>query len=280
MADLAPRLRHLRVVLVEPRYDGNLGKVARAMRNFGLSRLTLVGGRADPNSEEARWYSRDEAADVLDAAERVETLGEALSECKIVVGTSRRAGRRRGRPEDPEELFEDLEPWAKPLETALVFGREAHGLSTPELDLCHRIVFIPSDDASPSLNLSHAVGIVGYELYRQTRKALGEQIEREELERADHGVVEAMFEHARRVWLRIGYLHYQNPEMTLRRWRHLFARAGITELETRVVRALLHQTEWVARVAGIPEGGVRDAPAELFDKHSPPEDRNGSPGKS
>lgn len=267
MQSLVSSFERIRVVLVEPRYNGNLGQVARAMRNFGLSRLYLVGGRADPGSDEARWYARDEGMPVLEAARRVATLDEALAGCRMTIATTRRLGKRRGPAHTPEEVLAETRPWAVPHETALLFGREAHGLSTAEVDRALRLLWIPSDPAGPSLNLAHAVAVVGYALARCARADLGEEPRPLEPEPAPVEEVEAMFRHARRVWLRIGYLHAQNPDAILRRWRQILGRALLSEYDVRVIRALLHQTEWVAKVAGIPPGGPPEAPAGLFDKH-------------
>ncbi|UCF68429.1 MAG: hypothetical protein JSV80_03795, partial [Acidobacteriota bacterium] len=181
--------------------------------------------------------------------------------------SSRRLGKKRGPAIGPEQLFADTTPWKAPWQTALVFGREAHGLSTEEIDRCQRILWIPSDPAGPSLNLAHAVSVVGYVLARMTREDLELQPPPIQLAPAPQAETEAMYQHARRVWLRIGYLHAQNPDAILRRWRQLLSRTLLTEYDVRVVRALLHQTEWVAKVAGIPPGGPPDAPPGLFDKH-------------
>ncbi|MDH3284857.1 MAG: RNA methyltransferase [Acidobacteriota bacterium] len=268
MHSLADKLARVRVVLVEPTYDGNLGKVARAMRNFGLTRLVLVGGRADPTSDEARWYARAEGMAVLGGCCRTKTLVEAIRGCRTVLGTSRRLGRKRGEPQSPESVLAETAPWRAAWDTAIVFGREAHGLSTGELDLCQKLIWIPSDPECPSLNLSHAVSITAYVLAKLAREDTGDAPAGAPLEPAPAEQMEAMYEHARRVWLRIGYLLHQNPDAILRRWRRILARARLTEYDVRVVRALLHQTDWVAGVAEIPPGGPHDAPPGLFDKHA------------
>lgn len=267
MESLERNFRRLKIVIVDPTYNGNLGQVARAMSNFGLRRLALVGGKADPSSEESRWFAREEAADVLQHAEHHATLDEAVAGCKMVIGTSRRLGRKRGTGLLAEEAFGELRPWSSPGETALVFGREAHGLSTPEIDRCQRTIWIPSDPAHPSLNLAHAVAVVCYALAKTARETLDAPPPREELELAEREQVEAMIQQARRVWIRIGYLKHQNPDAVLRSWRKLFARTGLTDHDVRIVRGLLHQTEWVAKVAGIPLEGPDGADPELFDKH-------------
>jgi tRNA/rRNA methyltransferase len=265
-----PSLDSVRIVLVEPRYDGNLGQVARAMRNFGLQQLVLVAGDADPNSDEARWFARDEAQSVLDQTTRVESLGAAVGDCTLVIGTSRRVGRYRGDPEAPEAVFESTTPWYRTEPLALVFGREAHGLATAELDLCHRIVFIPSDPAGSSLNLAHAVAVLGYGLYRAYLQAAEHPaVPATELHQpASSAQLEGMYQHLRRVWRRIGYLNEQNPDSILRRWRRILGHAPLSVHDINVIRAMAHQTEWVAKLARIPEGGPPEA-RELFDKHQP-----------
>lgn len=266
----------LRVVLVEPTYDGNLGQVARAMRNFGLTELALVGGKADPNSDEARWYGRAEGAGILDRAQRFETLEAAVADCKCVIGTSRRVGQERGPATEPEPLWRELRPWRDPWTTALVFGREANGLYSHELDLCQHAILLPTDPGCPSLNLSHAVAVLGYTLAQAARADLAHPPSVPELVPAAHDITEAMYAHARRVWVRIGYILTPNPDTFLRRWRRIFGRARLTESEVRVVRALLHQTDWVAEIAGLPQGGAKEAGPGVFDKHkvhlSAPED--------
>lgn len=269
MESLAERLSRIRVVLVEPRYDGNLGHVARAMLNFGLTRLYLAGGQADPASREARWYARDEGEAVLDRAIKVDTLDQALGGCDLILGTSRRLGRGRMPGEPPDSLFPEVAPWKRPGETALLFGREAHGLRTDELDRCQRLIWIPTDPAGPSLNVAQAVALTGYALSQAARKDLACGPARQ-FEAAPSEDLEAMFQHARRVWLRIGYLNHQNPDAILRRWRTIFGRSQLSAGEVRVIRALVHQIDWAAGRAGLPPGGVAEAPPGTYAKHVKP----------
>lgn len=270
---LVDTFARIRVVLVEPTYNGNLGQVARAMRNFGLLQLSLVGGKADPDSDEARWYARDEGQCILDGARRWASLPEALADCRTVIGTSRRLGGGRGPAVDPEPLFRNIRPWRLPWETALVFGREAHGLWTEELDLCQHLLTIPSDPGCPSLNLSHAVSLVGFVLSQTARADLANELpppveDPAASPPAGHDLLEAMFNQAKRVWVRIGYFNTPNPDTKLRRWRKIFNRAQLSESDVRVIRSMLHQTDWVASKAGLPPGGAKDLPSGFFDKHA------------
>jgi len=273
LSGLSGKLSSIRVVLVEPRYDGNLGQIARAMLNFGLSRMWIAGGQADPKSQEARWYARAEGAPVLDAAVRVETFDQAIHGCELVIGTSRRLGKGRGPAALPGPLFRELAPWRRPGETALVFGREAHGLYTHETDRCHRVVAIPSDPECPSLNVSHAVAVIGYALSLEAHADLGERLpaEKEPERAAGADELEAMYRHMREVWQRIGYLQEQNPDAVLRRWRRIFGRTELASWEVAIVRGLLHQTDWIASLAGIPVEGLAAVDPALLNKHRPRE---------
>lgn len=268
MTETTGRFQRLRVVLVEPQYDGNLGQVARAMRNFGLFRLVLVAGDADPTADESRWFAREEGAPILDAVVRVATLGEAIADCAVVIGCSRRSGKYRGTPQTPEQIWAEARPWSAAHETALVFGREAHGLTTGELDMCHRVLSIPSDEACPSLNLAHAVAVVGYTLMAAHAADSGaaELLRDDEAEPASSEQIEGMFQHLRRVWYRIGYLNPQNPEAILRRWRRILHRGTMSVHDINVIRAMAHQTDYIAKLAKVPEGGPTEAP-EMFNKH-------------
>ncbi len=164
-------MRQVRVVLVEPKNEGNIGAVARAMRNFGAMDLVLVN--PCPIGDEARKRSMH-GVDILEAARTVDSLAKAVADADLVVGTSgidttsEKHFARIAIP--PRELATRLAPMDGTV--ALAFGREDFGLFEDELLGCDLLVKIPAADEYPILNLSHAVAIVLYELHasRVTRK--------------------------------------------------------------------------------------------------------------
>jgi TrmH family RNA methyltransferase len=157
--------RDIRIVLVRPKEDKNIGSVCRAMKTMGFGSLTIVGHDSVNRIEAA--ITAVHAADVLEQAIHCETLEEAVQDAVLVAGVSRRRGRwRKYFALNPEQLAERVVSIRRGT-CALVFGNEASGLNAGDLARCHLAVRIPSSPQFPSLNLSHAVQIVTYQLFRR-----------------------------------------------------------------------------------------------------------------
>ncbi|MEC7376857.1 MAG: TrmJ/YjtD family RNA methyltransferase, partial [Pseudomonadota bacterium] len=133
----------IRIVLVETSHSGNIGAVARAMKNMGLGNLWLVRPASFP--DEASYARAAGASDVLDRARVVSSLDEALADCVLVMGTSAR-GRKVPWPVcAPPEAAAAAADHAASGPVAMVFGRENHGLTNDELQRCHYHIHIPSN---------------------------------------------------------------------------------------------------------------------------------------
>ncbi len=184
----------VRVILVEPKNEGNVGAVARAMRNFGATELVLV--RPCPIGDEARKRAMH-GIDILETAKTVDTLDAALRGADFLVGTTgidTRSEKHFARiAMRPKEMAERTALMNGIL--ALAFGREDFGLSEEEIARCDLLVKIPATDAYPILNLSHAAAILLYELHasREPRKAVREAsgLEKEKLHEALAALLEA-----------------------------------------------------------------------------------------
>ena len=154
---------HIDVVLVSPRNPLNIGAAARAMANFGFSRLSVVAPYA-PHWREAR--SAVGAPELLATATETATLAEAVAGCTLVAGTGTLTYRK---PEQPVISLPELAPLvgqelARGGRVAVVFGPEKHGLTREDLSYCHYLVEIPTDMRQPSMNLGQAVAVCLYEL--------------------------------------------------------------------------------------------------------------------
>jgi TrmH family RNA methyltransferase len=151
------------IVLVSPRNPLNIGAVARAMANFGFSRLAVVAPYA-PHWREAR--SAIGAPELLQNATETESVAEAVADSTFVAGTGTLVNRK---PEQPVLSLADAGPiLAQQLDRsgriALVFGPEKHGLTRDDLSFCNVLIEIPTDPRQPSMNLGQAVAVCLYEL--------------------------------------------------------------------------------------------------------------------
>jgi TrmH family RNA methyltransferase len=154
----------IRIVLVEPSHPGNIGAVARAMKNMRLEQLFLVSPRQFPHSEAIARASG--ADDLLERARVVDTVPEALAGCGFIAATTSRERDQYFRVADVRDgALRILRESARgPI--AVLFGSERAGLTNEQLETAHLLIRIPASDAYPSLNLAMAVQIVAYELYR------------------------------------------------------------------------------------------------------------------
>lgn len=169
-------LENIRIVLARPSEPRNVGAVCRAMKNSGLSRLSIVA--PDGVDEERARPLAVAALDVLEQAVITADLPSAIRGSSMVAGVTRRTGKRRKaasfRPwEFATQVTGAVNGTSEQGIVSVVFGNEQSGLSDEELQLCQMAVAIPTSDAQPSLNLSHAVQVIGYELYIADRINVG-----------------------------------------------------------------------------------------------------------
>ena len=242
-------LDNIRVVLVNTSHPGNIGGAARAMKNMGLSRLVLVDPRDFPSPEaEARASG---ASDVLENAQVVATLEEALVGCTVVLGTSARDRSLPWPLVDPRECGEKvIDEAGQGKQIALVFGREHAGLTNDELQRCHFHVHIPSDPDFSSLNLAAAVQVLGYEvrmawLAGNRPPAAAAADKTEELATSDE--MERFYGHLQDTLVDIAFLDPEKPRHLMARLRRLFGRSAVNKSEMSILRGILTETQKVAR---------------------------------
>ncbi len=179
--------------MVEPKFEGNIGAVARAMKNFGVRDLLLVN--PCEIGEEARKRAMH-GLDVLGAARKFETLDEAIGDADLIVGTSgidtrndKKFNRMAVTPRDFAEKVSAMDGTV-----AILFGREDFGLLNHELLKCDMLVTIPTDPVYPILNMAQAAVIVLYELLQKPTRKGGKQasaMEKEKLHEAFDALLDA-----------------------------------------------------------------------------------------
>jgi tRNA/rRNA methyltransferase len=235
-------------VLVRPRGGLNVGSVARVAKNLAGGDLYIVAGEYD--SAQAELLAAH-AADVLAARREVATLEEALSGAGLVVGTTARSGAYRDRTRDVREIAVEIgracmaAESAGALPPALVFGPEDAGLTNDDIAKCHELVYIPTGPDYVSLNLSHAVAVVLYEVFR-ARMGIGDRAE--DRPRAwgvaDAAALEAALVDLERGLRSIGFFADETAAHMMQSIRAIFGRARMDERDVRILRGIAGQIEW------------------------------------
>jgi tRNA/rRNA methyltransferase/tRNA (cytidine32/uridine32-2'-O)-methyltransferase len=232
----------IKVVLIETSHPGNIGAAARAMKNMGLSRLTLVSPREFPSQVASARASG--AADVLDQAEVVDTLETALAGCATVFGASARLRKVAWPQVDVRQTATMAWQQATAGETvALVFGREDSGLTNAEMDLCHYLAHIPSNPDYSSLNLAQAVQVFSYECRMASDLRDVPQGQGYRDRRASSEQLEGFYEHLYQALQDIEFLDPAKNARFMRRMRRLFNRSGLDIKEVDILRGILRAAQ-------------------------------------
>jgi TrmH family RNA methyltransferase len=241
-------------VLVEPGEAGNVGASARAIKNMGFRNLCLVNPPPEM-TDEGRWFARN-AHDVLDSAKVYGSVAEAIRDKSIVVGTTRRRGKRRGLIMPADAGAAKLYQMAAGNKVAILFGREAGGLLNEEVEECGFMLAIPSSRLQPSLNLSHAVMIIAYELYlaeyggADEAEAQGPYIVAPESTATSalsgHGEIKGLYERISGALELLEYIPRGDRNIKkkiITNLKHFIGRAGLTEWELKMLLGLCYQVE-------------------------------------
>ncbi|WP_456415222.1 tRNA (cytosine(32)/uridine(32)-2'-O)-methyltransferase TrmJ [Thiolapillus sp.] len=228
-------MENIRIVLVETSHGGNIGAVARAMKNMCLDELALVQPKQFPTEEAMARASG--ADDILHEASIHQSLDEAVADCVLVVGTSARQRTVRWPQLDPRECAELVMQRSASGKVALVFGRERTGLTNAELEHCNYLVNIPANPRYSSLNLGMAVQVISYELMMQAR--LGRQADAKTHAPARAGDMQGLFKHLEQALEDIGFLDPRKSDKLMRRLKRLFYRAEPDLDELKILRGIL-----------------------------------------
>lgn len=230
---------HIRVVLVEPASEGNVGSVCRAMKNFGFDDLVLI--RPCELGNFARAMA-SHAQDLLESAVIADSLDEALEGVSLTIGTTGKPGlsaREHIRMPcySPAEIRTMLED--KQGTVALLFGKEDHGLPNEVLERCDVVMTVPASDEYPVLNLSHAVAVILYEL---SGVAGGEHL------LADSELLEILYQHVEQLLESVGHPEHKQDKTALM-VRRILGRAMISPREYFTLMGLIRDIELaIARV--------------------------------
>ncbi len=226
----------IRIVLVGTTHPGNIGAVARAMKNMGLSDLYLVKPKVFPHEDATARASG--ASDILERAKVVDSIDKALVDCIYVAGASARSRTINWPSMGPRDCAERMIRENANGDVACVFGPEKTGLHNDDLDLCHTLLTIPTDPGFSSLNLAMAVQVFAYEIRVASMLDEGPVFD-VEAPPATSDEMERFYEHLENVLRDVRFLDPDNPRHLMRRMRRLFIRARPDKNEVNILRGIL-----------------------------------------
>lgn len=221
-------LNNIVIVLDHPDESRNIGAACRAMANNDIKDLRIVGNKADYDLDHIHVLAIH-AGYIFDKARFYNSIKEATADCVICAGTTRRRGKKRGKLFLPEEFVKKAGETAG--KVGVIFGNERTGLTDEQLDECNIGVTIPSSDDFGSLNLSHAVQIMSYHLFRESLKSKNKKVAGVtpiHLNRLDETV-----QNISNNLEKVGFFKMPGREDMEAFWRNILSRAALSESEAK-----------------------------------------------
>ena len=232
----------LKLILVEPNGPLNVGSIARLCSNYEVDELRIVSPKCDIFSLEARKMAL-KGQKYLNACKIFDNLENAIFDCDLVIASSGRIDVSK------DSIFvssEDIFNWTKSFKKinnlAIIFGREDRGLTNRELLLANKTFYIPTSQDNPSLNLSHAVSIVLYELNKSSKRDFNKELE--VFNCASSKQINDSFVEIEEMLLRVGYLLKHTSKAKISKFKNFILRANTSMHEINVLRGIVHQINW------------------------------------
>jgi len=238
MKDSKSYLDQIAIVLHRPQIPENIGAVARAAANMGISRVILVSPKNCDLSRILKVATLS-VADLVENMELFSDLRTALQSFNYVVGTTARTGGHRRQLETPREMASELVPICHNNRVALLFGPEDRGLTNAQLRYCHSLVTIPTSTFS-SLNLAQAVMILCYELRLAGKQPVEQFVPR----LATRRELDGMYEQLKKTFLKINFINTENPDYWMQNIRRFFSRVGLQARDVKIIRGICRQIDW------------------------------------
>ena len=239
---LEKNFSNLKVILVEPNGPLNVGSVARLCSNFEVEELRIVSPKCDIFSLEAKKMAL-KGQKFLNNCKIFDNLEKAIFDCDLVLASCGRIDIGKDSFfESSEDIFNWTISFKKINNLAIIFGREDKGLTNSELLLANKTFNIPTSQKYPSLNLSHAVSIVLYELNRSSKRNFNRELEVFNL--ASSKQIHDSFVEIEEMLIEVGYLLKHTSREKISKFKKYILRANTSMHEINVLRGIVHQINW------------------------------------
>ena len=231
-----PLNEFVQIVLVETSHPGNIGSVARAMKNMGLSRLALIKPKKFPHDEATALAGN--AGDVLEQAQVFSSIEEAVKNSKIIFATSARERTIEWPVASVKDAAQEINQLAaENIEVSILFGREDRGLTNEELQLSNKHLIIPADPEYPVLNIAMSTQVVCYELYQASHNdPIGPWQDFPEYTSQE---LQHLIDHFNETVFKLDLIDPKNPKQILTRMERMFRRLYPDQMEGNFLRGFL-----------------------------------------
>ena len=233
---------NLKVVLVEPNGALNVGSIARLCSNFDVKELRIVSPKCDIFSLEAKKMAL-KGQRYIDNCKIFNNIEQSIFDCDLVLASCGRIDLSNDiKCESPEAITKWISSFEEINNIGILFGREDRGLSNSELLFAHKIFNIKTSQNYPSLNLSHAVSIILYELNKCSTNNLKKDLQVFNL--ASSKQIYESFIELEEMLVRIGYLLKHTSYSKISKFKKFIIKANTSSHEINVLRGIVHQINW------------------------------------
>ena len=236
---------NLKIILVEPSGTLNVGSIARLCSNFNVDELRIVSPKCDIYSLETKKMAL-KGINFIHKCTRYESLIDSIADCDLVLAT---CGRIDYKKEFELDSLENISTWIRNFNEvknlAILFGREDRGLTNRELLMAHKVFTINTHKNFPSLNLSHAVSIVLYELSKITKS--DNNLKKKELDFATAKQIEDSFLEIEKLLLKTGYLLPHTSNAKIAKFKKYIHRSETSKHELDTLRGIVNQINWALK---------------------------------
>ena len=252
---------NLAIVLNRPKHSANIGFVARCAMNMGIERLFVVTRENGYDKEEIKRTATHFASGLIEEIRYFDQLDSALAQFNYIVGTTARWGNTNLKRSTvtPRKMAEQLVAISYRNEVALLFGPEDRGLTNNELRYCDLLVTIPTSGELRSINLSHAVMLLCYEIFVAENDSIGTFSPR----LATSKEKEDMFDHLKEIFIKINFINPENPEYWMTSIKNFFSRTKLCSKDVKIIRGICRQIDLYGK------GKTGDS-ASLYQKSADP----------
>ena len=231
-----PINQFVQIVLVETSHPGNIGSVARAMKNMGLANLSLINPKKFPHQEATALAGN--ATDVLDNAKIFSSIQEAVNTSKVIYATSARERTIEWPTLTANDAASEIQELvANEIEVSILFGREDRGLTNDELQLANKHLIIPAHPDYPVLNIAMSTQLVCYELYQAAQKNSVESWQ--DFPEYTSEELNNLIDHFNETVIALELVDPNNPKQIMTRMERMFRRLYPDQMEGNFLRGFL-----------------------------------------